>query len=539
MKSNRWRALVVAAAGAAVLLGAMTRPARAQSTSKGITLYEDVKTGALYRTPARGRVKVVLGADTPPAEDVHQQIQQAVKKNDDELRSEFMQNQQELLKQNADLKKQVGEMKPAWTDYMDNFKNKFHIGTLVYADWRLYTHTSFGPQELTQINSPGPGNELYNSFDISRAYINFFFNPTDDWTIRVTPNIYRMNGTATADSFGRSSSIGSNLSGNLGYRLKYGYLQYSKAFDNIDAMKGDTITGGAIPNPIVAWEEDLYGFRYVNLTPWNYLSLSSTQMGISVQGPIKFNELQYVDYDFGVYGNNTFHAFEQTNTKQVMGRVSVYPFGAKWRFDGLGLTGFYDYGYGNTTPDFVGGSPFFNAPKAHITRAAALIHYTAEQWGLAGEWDYGHNAFTSGNLFSSSAPSTTGPWANFGTLASALLNNGRSVQQGFDVFGHVHIPNTPFTLFGLFEWFQPNTNVDVNPLDFERYVAGISYQYNEFLRFSLDTQNLMYYHSQFAFPASEAHSFAPVTFSPKTLASVASAVPRDEHAFFLNAEFAF
>jgi hypothetical protein len=538
MKSNRWRALVVAAAGAAVLLGAMTRPARAQSTSKGITLYEDVKTGALYRTPARGRVRVVLGAEAP-AEDVHQQIQQAVKKNDDELRSEFMQNQQELLKQNADLKKQVGEMKPAWTDYMDNFKNKFHIGTLVYADWRLYTHTSFGPQELTQINSPGPGNELYNSFDISRAYINFFFNPTDDWTIRVTPNIYRMNGTATADSFGRSSSIGSNLSGNLGYRLKYGYLQYSKAFDNIDALKGDTITGGAIPNPIVAWEEDLYGFRYVNLTPWNYLSLSSTQMGISVQGPIKFNELQYVDYDFGVYGNNTFHAFEQTNTKQVMGRVSVYPFGAKWRFDGLGLTGFYDYGYGNTTPDFVGGSPFFNAPKAHITRAAALIHYTAEQWGLAGEWDYGHNAFTSGNLFSSSAPSTTGPWANFGTLASALLNNGRSVQQGFDVFGHVHIPNTPFTLFGLFEWFQPNTNVDVNPLDFERYVAGISYQYNEFLRFSLDTQNLMYYHSQFAFPASEAHSFAPVTFSPKTLASVASAVPRDEHAFFLNAEFAF
>ena len=28
-----------------------------------------------------------------------------------------------------------------------------------------------------------------------------------------------------------------------------------------------------------------------------------------------------------------------------MGRVTVNPFGAKSRYDGLGLTGFYDYGY--------------------------------------------------------------------------------------------------------------------------------------------------------------------------------------------------
>ena len=34
-----------------------------------------------------------------------------------------------------------------------------------------------------------------------------------------------------------------------------------------------------------------------------------------------------------------------------MARVSVYPFGSTWRFQGLGLTGFYNYGYGNTAPD--------------------------------------------------------------------------------------------------------------------------------------------------------------------------------------------
>ena len=85
-------------------------------------------------------------------------------------------------------------------------------------------------------------------------------------------------------------------------------------------MKGDTVSLGVIQNPLVDWEEQMYGYRYVNLTPWNYLSFSSTQEGISVQGPIKFNELQYVDYDAGVCNNSSFHAFEHTNTKQVMGR---------------------------------------------------------------------------------------------------------------------------------------------------------------------------------------------------------------------------
>ena len=71
----------------------------------------------------------------------------------------------------------------------------------------------------------------------------------------------------------------------LAVRIKYAYLQYSKAFDRIEPMKGDTITIGQAPNPLVAWEEDLYGFRYVNLTPWNYLSLSSTPTGPLDAGP--------------------------------------------------------------------------------------------------------------------------------------------------------------------------------------------------------------------------------------------------------------
>jgi hypothetical protein len=525
--------------------GAWPLIVRAQST-KGIMMYEDVKTGAFYSKPGKNRIAVgrlILGTDAnpaPTAEAVDKQVQSAVKKHDDDLRAEFLGNQKTLLQKNAELSKQVAEIKPAWTDYMDNFKNKFRIGTLVYGDWRMYSHTTFQPQELTQINNPGIGNNYFNSFDISRAYLNFFFFPTDDWTARITPNIYRQFGGTTADAVGANGTYPSSVDGNLTFRLKYAYLQYSKLFDKlgVDAMKGDTVSIGQIPNPLVDWEEQMYGYRYVNLTPWNYLSLSSTQQGVSVQGPIKFNDLQYVDYDFGVYNNGSFHATENTNTKQAMARVSVYPFGAKWKYDGLGFTGFYDYGYGDVSPDTNTGikapAPLFNATKAHFTRIAALVHYTAETWGIAAEYDQGHNAFTSGNLFSAVAPA--GKYALNGTLATALLSNGRAVEQGYDVFGHIHIPETPLTAFGMFQWFLPNTHVDENPFDFKRWVAGVSYQYNEFLRFSLSSQNMLYYHQNFAFSQAYADKFAPAFAAPGAKV-VPNSVFRDGHSIFVNMEF--
>ena len=547
MKVGRCRKALVGAMTSAMLATSSAWPLIAiAQTTRGIMMYEDVKTGAFYSKPGRGRIAVgrlMLGTDEAPAPtstSVHEQVQKEVKKHDDDLRAEFMANQQTLMQKNADLSKQVAEIKPAWTDYMDNFKGKFRLGTLVYADWRMYSHTTFQPQELTQINNPGMGNNWYNSFDISRAYLNFFFFPTDDWTVRVTPNIYRQFGTVTSDGAGPNSTLPSSEDGNLTFRLKYAYLQYSKLFDKlgVTAMKGDSITIGQGPNPLVDWEEQMYGFRYVNLTPWNYLSLSSTQQGISIQGPIKFHDLQYIDYDAGVYNNASFHAFEDTSTKQAMGRISFYPFGAKWKYDGLGFTGFYDYGYGNVTEDTNTGSkapaPLFNAPKAHITRMAGLVHYNTEWWGLAFEYDQGHNAFSSGNLFSAVAPA--GKYLANGSLATALLNNGRAIEQGFDVFGHLHIPQTPLTMFGMFQWFEPNTHVDVNPFDFKRWIAGVSYQYNEFMRFSISTQNMLYYHENFAFSEAYANKFAP-EFPAPGAATVKNSVFRDGHSLFLNMEF--
>jgi hypothetical protein len=351
--------------------------------------------------------------------------------------------------------------------------------------------------------------------------------------MRITPNIYRQLGSAGPATYGKNSAVASNLNGQLGFRLKYAYLTYKKAFDGIEPIKGGTIGLGQIMNPLVDWEERLYNFRYVNLTPWNYLSLSSTHVGMKVAGPLQIGGTKYADYDVGVFNNPSFASYDQTNTKQVMGRVSVYPLGGTGNFNGLGFTGFYDYGYGNTTPDFVGSAPLFNAPKAHITRVALFAHYRTDDLLLAGEWDYGHNAFTNGNLFSGAGPASTGTFADFALLSQTLLNNGRSVQQGFDFFGFYHIPNTPLTLFGTFMWFQPNTKVDLNPLDFQRWVAGLSHRYNEYLRFAFSSQNLLYYHGQFDFPVAYANTFAPTDVKGSV---VRDAVPRDVHGFFLNLE---
>ena len=64
-----------------------------------------------------------------------------------------------------------------------------------------------------------------------------------------------------------------------------------------------------------------------------------------------------------------------------------------------GLTGFYNYGYGNTTPDNMNISTPLKATNAHFERIAAMLHYAAPLWNLVGEFDYGQNAFNLGNLF--------------------------------------------------------------------------------------------------------------------------------------------
>jgi len=557
--------------GAALTLGAVAitpTPARS-ADGQAITLYTDPASGQVYTKRCKHCVKLGEYIPAGSTEEIERKVEQRVNEKtqaqlDQEraaMQADEAAKQAQQQQWNAEMAKQVSEIQPFAREFGDRWFKKISIGTLVYADYRYYSHTGFGPQFLTQQVWPGPGNNGFNSFDITRTYLDFKFTPIDDVSMRVTPNMYLIVNTgskcttttktkgapsyscvaSTGDVVGANTGWSQTSDGNLGFRVKYAYLDYNTFFQKvakIDAMRDDKFTFGQQQNPLVDWEENLWGFRYTALTPWNYLSLSSTQVGASMKGPIKVNETQYADYDVGVYDDASFHATEADGTKQVMGRVTINPLGAKYRYDSLGLTGFYDYGYSQKcTPD-VNSIPGNNSTCGHIARAAALVHYTADSWGLVGEWDYGHNAFSSGNLFSGSGPAdaigvaTSGPssFAAWNTMVGKILDS-QAVQMGLDFLGHVDIPHTPFTAFGEFQQFLPNTRIHTDPLDFQRYDLGVQWLINKYLRVAFDSQAIMYYHSQFTFPKT--------AVSGQSIAETPFAVPRDTHAFMLHMEFRY
>ncbi len=391
-------------------------------------------------------------------------------------------------------------------------QGKLQIGGVVYADWSSYPQTGFGPAFLDLPETyPGPGNDGYNAFNVSRTYVNLLYSPADYVTFRITPDIFR------------------DSSGNLTWRLKYGYGEFHNIFGG--AIKGDNIRFGQQVNPLIDWEEALYGYRFVSLVPWNFISLSSTYTGVSLNGPVKgSNGRTYLDYQVGVFNNANFHANEQAENKTFMARASFYPMGAKSRFDGLGLTAFIDYGYNNKIP---------STPSIPVLRGAALASYMSPKNGaqIAFEYDFGRNAMSNGNLFGGSG-SPTGIYVGAGDLATAILGMQDAKQEGYDVFGHVNLGPTKWAAFGLFQDWRPNTKIPDNPLDFRRVVAGLSYTVNKNVRIALDSQDVLYKHSQFTYPNATLATFSPAA-AAKYPAGVANAVPPSVKAVFLNMEFTF
>ena len=412
---------------------------------------------------------------------------------------------------------------------------KIKIGGTFYGDYAYYAHTGFGPQFLTQLNQAGPGNDGFNSFDITRTYINIFYTPNDAVTLRFTPNIYRQVDVSSAQGMGKGAAIGSSSNGNLGFRLKYAYVDFNTLFAGSKAFKDNKLTFGQTTNPLIDWEEGLYGYRYVNLVPWNYLSLSSTYTGVTLHGPIQINGKEYLDYHLGVFNTASFHAIEQNDKKQVMGRLTWYPFGTTSDRTSLGFTVFEDYGYNTKTPD---------TTSTPLNRLAVLVHFQdhAKRFLIAGEYDLGRNAFGTGNLFSGAGPADEfglgpSPYATFDALARAILAGDRTRQQGFDFFGHARLGKSNFSLFGMYQYFQPNTNISgTNPLDFQRIIGGISYKFNDHFEFAVDSQNLKYTHGQFNMSAAQIATFSP-SLAAANPGGIPNAVPDDTNAVFLNLLF--
>jgi hypothetical protein len=354
----------------------------------------------------------------------------------------------------------------------------FKIGVTFFGDWSYYNSTGYGQQFMdTPTAQEPPGNDGFNTFEVNRAYVNFQYTPNEHVTLRVTPDIYRQS------------------DGSYSFRLKYGYVDFQKIFGS-GAFKSDKLTFGQTQQPLTDWEEGLSGYRYTYLTPWNYLSLSSTWVGVKLHGPIEFNGKEYVDYDFGVFNNASFHAVEINETKQFMVRGTVYPFGTTADRTGLGFTVFNDFGYKGALP---------SATQTSLDRLAAVVSYQTHNKAdqIAFEYDWGHNAYGTGNLFNG-AGTPSGSFASFAAGAASILT-GSTHQQGFVAFGHARLGNSKFSLFGLWQYFKPNTDFDyksagltADPIDWERTVGGITYSVTKQFDVSFGDENFHWVHPQVA-----------------------------------------
>jgi flagellar motor protein MotB len=362
---------------------------------------------------------------------------------------------------------------------------KVKIGATFYGNFSHYTDAGYAPafQDLptTQL---APGNSGLNVFEVTRAYINLFYTPSDQVTLRITPDIYRLS------------------DGNLSYRLKYAFVDFQKIFGD-GAFKKTKLTFGQTQQPLTDWEEGLSGHRYTYLTPWNYLSLSSTYVGAKLHGPLEWNGKEYLDYDIGVFTTASFHSTETNDKKQIMGRLSWYPMGTKKDRTGLGLTVFEDYGYNTKLPSQV---------STPLNRFALLAHYQTEDkaYQIAFEYQLGRNATSAGNMFSGDGPPSG---SDFSNLAGTVLSGTHTRQQGFDVYGHARLGHSPFSLWGFFQNFQPNTNFQPssvgltdNPLDFTRTVGGISYKVTDHFDFAFGDQNFHWRHPQGMVPGGDTNA---------------------------------
>ncbi|MGH9512975.1 MAG: hypothetical protein ACRD2U_12660 [Terriglobales bacterium] len=387
----------------------------------------------------------------------------------------------------------------------DLANGKVHIGATFYGDFTHYSDTGFGPQFYDNANQPGPGNSGVNVFEATRTYINLFYTPNDAVTLRITPDIYRqVDGTSGSITNGTGATIGSSENGNLTFRLKYAYVDFNSLFSGSRAFKKDKLTFGQTQNPLIDWEEGLSGYRYVYLMPWNYLSLSSTYVGAKLHGPIEMNGKEYLDYDLGVFTTASFHSIETSDKKQVMARMTLYPFGTTVDRTSLGFTVFENYGYNTKFP---------TQQSTALNRLALLAHYQSHSkaYEAVFEYDLGRNAFSTGNMFSGTAPvavKTGDQFDTFNKLAGTILGGRSTRQQGFDVFGNARLGHSQFRLFGLYQYFQPNTHfAGTDPLDFSRTVGGVSYHYEHF-DFGVGDENFHYVHPQGLVPGGDTNGLA-------------------------------
>lgn len=160
------------------------------------------------------------------------------------------------------------------------------------------------------------GADKKNGFDITRLYLTFRKDLTDNIGIRITTDIGRV----------------SNDQEKGYYRLylKYGYVELRKPAWKLKLLVGLHYV------PLLAFQEDIWGYRSISkmLTDLEHKQTSS-DLGIKLHGEFPKG---YGDYAFSFVNGEGYNQPEMGKHKGVYGRVTLRPLPKK--IYGLRLTGF-------------------------------------------------------------------------------------------------------------------------------------------------------------------------------------------------------
>jgi len=166
--------------------------------------------------------------------------------------------------------------------------------------------------------------ENFNTFDVTRAYLNVNGQLSRNVRFRFTPDVRR-----TTDG---------SLSGTLVLRVKYAFVE----FDNVKAARS-WVRFGAHQTPWLDFEEgiDRYRVQGTMFAEREGLIPGSSDFGVGYFTPVG----KFIDIQTGIYNGEGYAQTDVNKYKSVQGRVTVRPFAGTGIANGFRLSGFYNAGW--------------------------------------------------------------------------------------------------------------------------------------------------------------------------------------------------
>ena len=288
-----------------------------------------------------------------------------------------------------------------------------------------------------------------NQFALKRGYFTIKTKMNDVFSVRYTQDI-------TLDKEG-------NDAGNVEIRLKYLYLKIK--LDQFDLLKNSHLEVGLVHRPWLDFEQNVNNYRVQGkMFLERYSIISSADFGIFYTGLIggkidkeyqlkvtNKNPGKYGSFAIGLHNGGGYHAIEQNNNKTLEGRFSIRPFYIS--YPGMQLSYAFTYGKANIESNLSD----FMMNLLYISSETKLGTFTGQYF--TGKGDYG------------------------GKYIDEQNNSITNV--GFSVFGELKIPNTNLSIFGRFDDFELDDNLEER----NTYIGGIAYSFlKSKVLFNLDYQ---------------------------------------------------